>query len=273
MATYIDRSRRSSVSANAAFDCRIHVFPLDVPTDDPLDEYFPAVFTFASNQQSVTVTTLFTASTSGFGSTSWTWSVYFKCDCNNGFGTTTSTNIIMQTGTGTAAQASTGISVNIGAVVAAYTGEVNQSTVYWDITQSSFGGVGSDYPDITYDSYETANVGGTAKAQVVISGQTAVASGTIGTASAMTHNLDTSWFYKNNTAAAKTYTVSGQTCNGTSLASSVPSYVHTHAGQTTTATQSIVQGVSNLYPHAIADVDASYIDASVIAPQRSYQVI
>ena len=258
MATYIDRARTSTVSATASFDCRIHVFPPDVITPDPLDEYYPQYFNFGSNQQSVQVTTLFTASTSGFGTTSWTWSVYFRCVCNNGFGTTNTVNLTVQSGTGTAAQALTGISVNIGAVLATYTGEVNQSTVYWDITQASFGGPGSDYPDITYNNYETANVGGTALAKVVISGLTASASGSIGTASSMTHDLRTAWFYKNNTGTAKTFTIGGQTVNGVSLASSVPAYAHSYSGQSTTATQSIVQGINNLYPHAIAEIVSNY---------------
>ena len=258
MAVYIDRARTSSVGATASFECRVHVFPNDVPTPDPLAEFYPQYFNFGSNQQSVNVTIVGSGSSSSFGTSSWTWDVRAVCVCDNGFGTTNTTSLILQSGTGTAAQAAVGISVNVGALLATYTGEVNQSTVYWDITQPAFGGPGSDYPDITYNNYETANVGGTAFARVVIAGQTATASGVITSASAMTHDLRTAWFYKNNTGVAKTFTIGGQTVNGVSLATSVPGYAHSFGGQSTTATQSIVQGATPIDPHAIAEVISNY---------------
>lgn len=174
MAVYIDRSRKSEVTCSLSSNLRVHVFPSDVPTPDDLEIYGPVfgTLTFGSNQQSGSVLIFGFGSTSGFGTTTWSWEVRAAVMTNNGFGATSTTTFVLQSGTGTVANALIGISVNVGALNIDWTGTVDQSTVYWDITQAAFGGAGSDYPDITYDSYETSNIGGTATAKIVINGQT-----------------------------------------------------------------------------------------------------
>lgn len=249
MAIYIDRSRKSEVTCSIATDLRVFVFPNDVPIPDELDQYGPlGSTTFGSNQQSATVTIVGVGGSSSLGSSSWTWQVNAVCVCNNGFGTSTTTTLVLQSGTGTAAQASVGISVNIGATLIEWTGTVDQSTVYWDIVQSAFGGVGSEYPDVTYTSYETSNIGGTATAKVIVNGLTASASGVISTASNMSWDLRLGLRMYNNTSSTRTLVVSPGLMNLVSLVSSVPSYSHVYRSQSATAVQYNVTGVGNIYP-------------------------
>ena len=244
MAVYIDRSRKSEVTCSIASNLRVHVYPSDVPTPDALDIYGPvfAPLTFGSNQQSGSVFIYGFGSTSGFGTSTWTWEVRASVMTNNGFGATSTSTFVLQSGTGTAANALVGISVNVGALNIDWTGTVDQSTVYWDITQAAFGGAGSDYPDITYDSYETSNIGGTATAKIVINGQTKTSSGAIGSASAMTWDLRVGLHMWNNTTVAQTLTLSPGLCNLVSLVSSVPGYSHSYYSQVATATQYVVTG-------------------------------
>ena len=252
MAVYIDRSRKSEVTCSVASNLRVHVFPSDVPTPDDLDIYGPVfgTLTFGSNQQSGSVFIYGFGSTSGFGTTTWTWEVRADVMTNNGFGVTSTSTFVLQSGTGTAANALIGISVNVGALNIEWTGTVNESTVYWDITQAAFGGAGSDYPDITYDSYETSNIGGTATAKIIINGQTKTSSGVIGSASPMTWDLRLGLRMWNNTTVAQTLTVSPGLCNLVSLVSSVPGYSHSYVSQVATATQYVVTGFGNTLPGA-----------------------
>ena len=242
MATYIDRDRTSTTTALASFDMRVWVYPPDVPVPDILDYYYPVDISFGSNQQTATLTYGFTASTSGFGTTSWTYEIFFTVVCNNGFGATQTTTVNVATGTGTAAQANTGISVNVGACTVDYEGKIADSRILWDITQSSFGTAGTAYPDIEYDMYEQAKSGATASSKIVLNGTTVTASGTVGTASNLDHDLDVSWYYTNNTTTAKEFTVSNQAMNSLSFSGSIPTYSHTANNQSTTFTQSIVTG-------------------------------
>jgi hypothetical protein len=244
MAVYIDRSRKSEVTCSIASNLRVFVFPNDVPIPDDLERYGPVqgATTFGSNQQTGSVTILGIGGSSAFGTASWTWQVVARVTTNNGFGVSSTSDLVLQSGTGTPAQASVGISVNVGGLNIDWTGTVDQSTVYWDITQAAFSGVGAEYPDITYNSYETSNIGGTATAKIVINGLTKTSTGTISTASAMTWDLRLGLNMFNNTTVAQTLTVSPGLCNGTSLVSSVPSYSHTYFGQTATALQYVVTG-------------------------------
>ena len=252
MAVYIDRSRKSEVTCSLSSNLRVHVFPSDVPTPDDLEIYGPVfgTLTFGSNQQSGSVLIAGFGSTSGFGTTTWSWEVRAAVMTNNGFGATSTSTFVLQSGTGTVANALIGISVNVGALNIDWTGTVDQSTVYWDITQAAFGGAGSDYPDITYDSYETSNIGGTATAKIVINGQTKTSSGAIGSASAMTWDLRVGLRMWNNTTVAQTLTLSPGLCNLVSLVSSVPGYSHSYFSQVATATQYVVTGFGVTQPGA-----------------------
>ena len=242
MATYIDRTRLSTFTALCSFDLRVHVFPGDVPTPDILEQYFPSPITFASNQQSGTCDTSWTASTSGFGTTSWTYTIIAAITVNNGFGATTTTNVTLASGTGTAAQAATGISVNVGACTVQWDASIDYTTIKWDITQSAMGVAGTAYPDTTYTMYERAETGVTALAKITANGTAVTATGSVGTASNLNHKLDVNWTYYNNTTTAKTFTVSNQAMNSLGMSGSIPTYSHTGNGQSCTATQSIVTG-------------------------------
>jgi hypothetical protein len=242
MATYIDRTRLSTFTALCSFDLRLWVFPGDVPTPDILEQYFPAPIEFASNQQSGTFTVSFTASTSGFGTTSWTYQILGVIDVDNGFGATTSTNVTLASGTGSAAQASTGISVNVGACTVQWDASIDYTTIKWDITQAAMGVAGTAYPDTTYTMYERAETGATALARITVNGTAVTATGTVATASNLNHTLDVNWTYWNNTTTAKTFTVSNQSMNSLSMASSIPTYSHSAQGQSCTATQCTVTG-------------------------------
>jgi len=242
MATYIDRTRLSTFTALCSFDLRVHVFPGDVPTPDILEQYFPSPITFASNQQSGTCDTSWTASTSGFGTTSWTYTIIAAITVDNGFGATTTTNVTLASGTGTAAQAATGISVNVGACTVQWDASIDYTTIKWDITQSAMGVAGTAYPDTTYTMYERAETGVTALAKITANGTAVTATGSVGTASNLNHTLDVDWTYYNNTTTAKTFTVSSQAMNSLGMSGSIPTYSHTGNGQSCTATQSIVTG-------------------------------
>lgn len=250
MAVYIDRSRKSEVTCSVASQLAVHVYPNDVITPDPLDQYGPvgSFWGFGSNQQTGNILITGVGSTSSFGTTPWTWEVRANVTTNNGFGATNTTTLVLLSGTGTAAQALAGISVNVGGLLIEWTGTVDQSTVYWDVTQAGFSGAGAEYPDITYNSYETSNIGGTATAKIVINSLTAQSTGTIGSASAMTWDLRLGLYMENNTTGAQPLVVSPGLCNLVSLVSSVPSYSHTFTGQTATAVQYIVTGFGNTFP-------------------------
>ena len=242
MATYIDRARKTTMSALCSFDMRYMVYPSDVTIPDPLDQYFPQEISFAGNQQTATLTAGFTASTSGFGTTTWTWEIFYTVVVNNGFGTSTTTTVNVATGSGTIAEASLGKSVNVGACTVQFDCEVDQSTIKWDIVEGAFGTAGTAYPDIDYTMYERAESGATAKSKITLNGTAVTASGTVGTASNLNHTLDVDWDYRNNTTTAKEFTVSNQSMNSLSFAGSIPTYSHTAYGQTVSATQSIVTG-------------------------------
>ena len=244
MAIYIDRSRKSEVTCSITSQLRVFVFPNDVPIPDDLERYGPVfgATTFGSNQQTGSVTILGIGSSSGFGTLSWTWQVVARTTTNNGFGVSSTSDLVLASGTGTPAQAGIGISVNVGGLLIEWTGTVDQSTVYWDINQSSYTGVSVGYPDTTYQSYETSNIGGTATAKIVVNGLIKASTGTIGTASAMTWDLRLGLNMFNNTTVAQTLTVSPGLCNSISLVSSVPSYSHTYFGQSATPIQYIVTG-------------------------------
>jgi hypothetical protein len=239
MATFIDRDRVSTTTALASFDMRVHVYPSNF-SPFPLDEYWATEIAFGSNQQSAIVQFGWTGDMSM--GTNWNYEIHATVTCNNGFGTTQTTTITLVTGTGTAAQADTGISVNVGAVTVEYEGKINQSRIYWDILESAFGTVGSDYPDISYRLYERVQSGATVSAKIVLNGNTVTASGTASTASDMDHDLDASWYYQNNTTTAKSITISNQAMNSLSFGGSIPTYSHTANNQSTTYTQSIVTG-------------------------------
>jgi hypothetical protein len=246
MATYIDRDRKTTVTALCSFSLARWVFPSDVPTPDPLDEYFPLDIDFASNQQTASVYIYPVASSSGLGSTSWTWDIKADITVVNGFGASTTSTITLASGTGTAGEASTGKTAVVGACTVQFDAEIEDSRILWDITQSTFGTVGSAYPDIEYRMYEQAKSGATAKSKITFNGQTVTASGTVGTASDLSHNLDVSWDYWNNTSTAREFTVSNQSMNSLSMSGSIPSYTHSAHSQTVTATQSTVTGISPL---------------------------
>lgn len=251
MATYIDRSRLSEVTCSIASNLRVHVYPSDVPTPDTLDQYGPieGSLTFGSNQQTATLFIYGWGSTSSFGTSSWTWQVRAAITCNNGFGATNTQTLVLASGTGTAANAPIGISVNIGATNIAWTGTVNQATVYWDISTPSLSSTaGSDIPDVTYNCYDRSNIGGTATAKLEINGQNVIATGAISTATAMTWDLRLGLNMWNNTTTMQPLVVSPGVCNGISLVSSIPSYVHVWKGQSATATQYNVQGQGNTLP-------------------------
>lgn len=242
MAFYIDRTRLTTTSALCSFDERLWVYPSDMPTFDQLEEYAPSTITFGSNQQTGTATYYFTSSTSGFGTLPWTWAA--KCDVtvNNGFGATTTTTVTLATGSGTAAEAATGKSVNVGACTCQWDTSIDYTTIRWEIIESAMGGVGTTYPDVSYACTEQASVGSTALARITVNGTAVTATGAVGTASNCNHKLDVAWTYRNNTTTSKSFTVSGQSINGLSLTSSIPTYSHTANSQSTTATQSIVTG-------------------------------
>jgi hypothetical protein len=242
MATYIDRTRLSTFTALCSFDVRMWVYPSDMPTFDQLDEYRPHPISFASNQQSGTCEILFTASTSGFGTTSWTYTIKAAVTVNNGFGATTTTNVTLATGTGTAGQAATGISVNVGACTVQWDASIDASTIKWDIVENALGTAGSAYPDISYTMYERAETGATALAKITVNGTAVTATGSVGTASNLNHTLDIDWTYYNNTTTAKTFTVSNESMNNLSFSGSIPTYSHSGNLQSCTATQSIVTG-------------------------------
>lgn len=252
MATYIDRSRKTEVTASIASNLRVHVYPSDIPVPDALDQYGPIVgaLTFGSNQQSASILIYGWGSTSSFGSSTWSWQVRAGITTDNGFGATNTVTLVLQSGTGTSANALTGISVNVGALNIDWTGTVDESTVYWDINQSAFSGVSTDYPDITYNSYEKSNIGGTATAKVVINGLMTQATGTVSSQSDMTWDLRLGLNMLNNTTGAQTLNVSPGLCNGVSMVSSVPSYIHVALGQTATATQYLVTGDGNTFPNS-----------------------
>lgn len=246
MATYIDRDRKTTATALCSFDLARWVYPSDVATPDPLDEYFPIDIDFSSNQQTASVYVYWTASTSGFGTTSWTWNIKADITVVNGFGATTTSTITLASGSGTAGEASTGKTASVGACTVQFDADIEDSRILWDITQSAFGTAGTAYPDIEYRMYEQAKSGATAKSKITFNGQAVTATGTVGTASDLTHNLDVSWDYLNNTSTAKEFTVSNQSMNSLSMSGSIPSYTHSAYSQTVTATQSTVTGISPL---------------------------
>lgn len=258
MATYIDRARTSVTSLIQSFDLAMWVYPPDVVVPDPLTNYRPITLTYDTNQQGAQVQVYFTASTSGFGTIPWTWQILADVSTFNGFGATATVTKILASGTGTAAQAPTGLSHSVGACVIEYTGSVD-STVYWDITTAAFGGVGSEYPDTTYNCYENSTVGGTAFAQIVINGQTAISTGAIGSALPLSFGVALGVQYENNTAVSKTFTSGTFILNGVSIASSVPTFTHTYGNhpQTSTAVVHTALGYTDAFGYMWSGLNES----------------
>lgn len=262
MATYIDRLRKSTMTALCSFDLQYMVYPSDMTTPDELEQYFAQEIVFGGNQQTATVTLGFTGSTSGFGSTTWTYSIFYTVVVNNGFGASTTTAVTIASGSGTVAEASVGKSVNVGAITVQWDAEIDQSTIKWDITQGAFGTAGTAYPDIDYEMYERAESGATALAKVTVNGTAVTATGSVSTASNLDHTLDVNWDYYNNTTTAKEFTVSNQSMNSLSMSGSIPTYSHTAYDQTVSATQSIVTGRGTGSP-AFGAFDQVDVDTSI----------